>query len=174
VLVFYGTYAFSRKVIACRNEYCNQCRRYVVGLRMRYFCCGHIYFIPFLPLGFREMWCCAQCHDNPRASYNQTITTMQGVASGISAIGALLAVGSLTFMRSPEMSWSDMLPVTLIGLGIMACCLAVGWWALRLKRREDTNRPPISKPESCPICQSKLSTDPYLACKTCNLRVYED
>jgi hypothetical protein len=171
--IIYGLYRFAQKIVGYRQDYCNQCRAHVLAQCFRYFRCGHIFFIPLLPLGFKESWHCYRCGGNPRANYNPKAEMLTAVANFLTMIGFFLIIGPMTFMRSSGMALIDLVPVMGIGAGCIAIAGLLLWWTRRIIA-SDFVRPSIPNTEACPMCGGKLSTDPHLSCPSCQVRVYTD
>ena len=56
MLIVLGSYRVAPKLVADRNDWCNHCDRPVLAQQWRSFYLGHVYWIPFLPLGFYKTW----------------------------------------------------------------------------------------------------------------------
>lgn len=65
MLIFYGFYRFRQKRVAFRNDYCLACAQPRRSVQIRSFNAGHIFWIPFLPLGFHKRWLCTVCGRDP-------------------------------------------------------------------------------------------------------------
>ena len=66
MLIVLGSYRVAPKLVADRNDWCNHCDRPVLAQQWRSFYLGHVYWIPFLPLGFYKTWRCKVCGRDPR------------------------------------------------------------------------------------------------------------
>jgi hypothetical protein len=58
-------YRFSPKRITFRNGYCLACAQPRRSVQIRSFDAYHIFWIPFLPLGFYKRWICTACNRPP-------------------------------------------------------------------------------------------------------------
>jgi ribosomal protein S27AE len=67
VLVIHGTYHWGRQILAFRNDYCLSCGGPRLAFLHRTFDVFHLFFVPFLPLGFWKRWKCGTCGGNPHA-----------------------------------------------------------------------------------------------------------
>ena len=65
MLLVYGIYNFRPKRVAFRNDFCLFCGRPRRSEQIRSFDVCHVFWIPFLPLGFRRRWRCTACHGSP-------------------------------------------------------------------------------------------------------------
>jgi hypothetical protein len=65
MLIVHGTYQFSAKRIAFRNDFCANCRLPCRATQVRTFDVHHIFWIPLIPTGFRKRWYCARCGRQP-------------------------------------------------------------------------------------------------------------
>ena len=61
MLLIHGTYHFRPKRIAFRNDYCLPCARPRRAVQIRTFDAEHIFWIPLVPIGFRNRWYCTVC-----------------------------------------------------------------------------------------------------------------
>jgi hypothetical protein len=67
VLVIHGTYHWSRRLVAFRNDYCLTCAAPRLAFLHRTFDVFHVFFIPILPLGYWTRWRCGECGTNPHS-----------------------------------------------------------------------------------------------------------
>jgi len=65
LLIVYGVYHFRPKRVAFRNDYCLSCAQPRRSVQIRTFDVCHIFWIPFLPLGFIRRWRCTACNRAP-------------------------------------------------------------------------------------------------------------
>jgi hypothetical protein len=68
MIIVHGIYHFRRKRIAFRNDHCLSCRQALRSVQMRSFDALHIFWIPFLPLGFWKRWLCTVCGQQPHVA----------------------------------------------------------------------------------------------------------
>jgi hypothetical protein len=65
LLIIHGMYRFRHRRIAFRNDYCLSCAQPRRSVQIRTFDTCHIFWIPFLPLGFHKRWFCTACNKEP-------------------------------------------------------------------------------------------------------------
>ena len=63
-----GIYRYRPRRLAFRNDFCLRCNAYRVSFQQRAFEVFHLYWIPLLPLGFRERWYCTMCGYEPHVN----------------------------------------------------------------------------------------------------------
>jgi hypothetical protein len=177
MIIVYGLYKFAQQLVGYRQDFCNNCRTPVVAQRMRYFRCGHLFWIPLLPLGFRETWHCSQCTNDPRGRYVERpwLLLIGGAFLGLFGFVALvMTIVGLIAPKTVDMPKDGVGMFSGIGLG----CLFFAWLLFRMARniKEDPFVRPILTPntETCPMCVGKLSNDPHLHCPSCHVRIYTD
>jgi hypothetical protein len=68
LIIIYGLYRWKPKQVAFRNDYCLPCGQMRRSVQVRTFNAGHIFYIPFLPLGFWKRWLCTTCGRDPHVS----------------------------------------------------------------------------------------------------------
>jgi hypothetical protein len=62
-----GAYHLRAKPVAFRNDYCLSCGAPRRAVAVRSFDVGHIFWIPFLPVGFWRHWICSVCGRKPHS-----------------------------------------------------------------------------------------------------------
>jgi hypothetical protein len=65
MFLIHGVYRFWPKRVAFRNDYCLRCQTPRRSIAIRTFDVGHIFWIPFLPVGFWKHWKCTVCGQDP-------------------------------------------------------------------------------------------------------------
>ena len=170
MIIFYGTYRFRRKRVGARKDFCNACERECIAEQWLSFDCGHLFFVPVLPLGTRTRWRCSHCGKDPTARY-KTKTWLVSLASFSSPFPALiLFVGP----DSPGTRPSD----ASAPYG-MAIIFGGAWLILlysTLKRDDSTpedQRRAMLSPlsiNSCLYCHTPLVFNPAPHCPTCGVR----
>ncbi len=68
MFIIHGAYHFWPKRVAFRNDYCLTCGQASRAVAIRTFDVGHIFWIPFLPVGFWKHWRCTFCGKDPHTS----------------------------------------------------------------------------------------------------------
>jgi hypothetical protein len=180
MIIIYGLHKFDRHYVGYRQDFCNQCRTHVTAKRMRYFRCGHLFFIPLLPLGYRETWHCAQCNGDPRARYVERpwLLIVGAVLLGLVGLGGLFSTVAALVASPTDTSSTSLKESVWMFLGMGLGSLFFSWllfWLARRIKQEDFVRPVlIPNTETCPVCMGKLSTDPHLNCPSCRMPIFTD
>jgi hypothetical protein len=65
MFIVYGVYHLWPKRVGFRNDYCLGCDKPRRSFAMRTFDVGHLFWIPFLPVGFWKHWKCSECGRDP-------------------------------------------------------------------------------------------------------------
>ncbi len=65
MFIIHGVYHFWPKRVAFRNDYCLRCQAQRRAIAIRTFDVGHIFWIPFLPVGSWKHWKCTICGHDP-------------------------------------------------------------------------------------------------------------
>jgi hypothetical protein len=96
-----GAYHLRPKPVAFRDDYCFSCRAPRRSIAVRSFDVGHIFWVPFLPVGVWRHWICSVCgrkpHSRSRRLFRWTgLYSLIGVAVLFWAVpvGEEFAVGS--------------------------------------------------------------------------------
>ena len=170
MVALYGTYRFQRKRVGARKDFCHACERECIAEQWQSFDCGHLFFVPLLPLGTRTRWRCSLCGKDPRARY-KTKTWLRILGLIVLPFPALiLFVGP----DSPTTRPSD----AAAPYG-MAVIFGGAWLILlysTLKRDDspsgDRRRTALSPLgiNSCLYCRTPLVSHPDPHCPTCGVR----
>jgi hypothetical protein len=174
MLILFGTYRFDRKKVGIRKDFCNACERECVAVEWQSFDCGHIFFVPALPLGTKRRWLCSQCARDPRARFRTS------KALGIVGL-VVLPLFFLPIFLSPgePKQFSEA-----TGMYVVAGLFTLGWlylfYSTFFKRYSDppddarrANIVPLST-EVCVLCNGPLNQDPHYHCPRCGIRVYAE
>jgi hypothetical protein len=89
MFIIYGTYRLAPRLVAYRNDWCNHCDRRVLAHQWRSFYLGHLFWIPFLPLGFHKVWRCKVCAKNPR---ERVRTSIGRIVAGLLAFSVVVVL----------------------------------------------------------------------------------
>src|SRR5579863_13667 len=68
MLLIHGVYHFWPKRVAFRNDFCLGCEAPRLAVAIRTFDVGHVFWIPFLPVGFWKHWTCVVCRRDPHVN----------------------------------------------------------------------------------------------------------
>jgi hypothetical protein len=178
--IVYGFYKFKQHVIGYREDYCNKCRVQVVAKYLHFFYCGHIFFIPLIPLGFHKLWVCPHCDTDPRL--------VGDVRSSIWLLGAipfgLLGLLTLSLEFSPRKPSEDngSSPASpddhiLLIAGLVFFLISAAFsWAYSNGKKIIAQRPAITPNlDVCPQCHTRLPADESpVVCPSCQVRIYTD
>jgi len=165
VIYIYGVYRWARTRVGYRNDYCRRCEGQRISEQYRTFDCGHLYYIPLLPLGFRRRWHCTSCGSNP---HEQPWGARQWFAFGA------FFVGLFTFIIWLPIILGGIHDLQLLGT---ALCLTLAFCGLvygsfrskpRVKLREQLEQVPPLPRDMCFYCRGAL--DPEGRCAPCGVR----
>ena len=129
MIITHGVYRFAPKRVAYRGDYCLRCQSERVAELRRTFDAGHLFFVPILPLGYRQHWHCSICGRDP----HERIASSRGFRLFAAiAFGCFAAFAWLIPIDGPEVA-----PIAW-GLrgGTTACFLAAYAW-LRFGRTSE-------------------------------------
>lgn len=175
MLILYGTHRFGLKKIGARKDFCNACERECVAEQWQSFDCGHVFFVPLIPLGRRQRWCCSLCGSDPRARY-RTSKPMRIIGLFVLPVFfvPLWFVHEPTRLHRPSDAYAPYVMAFIFG--------GVWLWLLftTFKRSsgapEDTRRAavvPLSL-DTCLFCRGPLALEPHPHCPACGIRIYAD
>jgi hypothetical protein len=166
MFIIYGIYQFKPKTVAYRNDFCLSCAGPRRSLAVRSFEVLHLFFIPLFPLGFRRLWMCVVCrqdpHSNPRSS--TAFLWFSVACMGIIAVVAWIAGRGG--------------PVTAVIASILTLMFLGGLWFLvrsaqilprRLKLKEQLLNVQPAVETTCPLCDSPLMIDDVWRCSRCGV-----
>lgn len=165
MFIIYGIYRWARARVGYRNDYCLNCEEQRVAEQYRTFDCGHVFFIPLLPLGNRRRWHCSSCGNNPheRVRTSRTLLILFTVVVGI--FTALMWLGGSVPPEEAALIWSMRIVFTLGFAGLV-------YWIRRSKPavglREHLEQVPPLPRDVCLYCRGAL--DPEGACPPCGVR----
>jgi len=152
LFIVYGVYHYRPKRIAFRNDYCLSCARPRRSVQIRTFDVCHIFWIPFLPLGFHRRWRCTTCGRLPHV--------YPGTRRGFKWAGlvVLLVLAIASWVSPPPSDFLIMGWVIRVGASIGAILTLVH--LLRTPKNPSLKQrladiPPASD-TVCPFCGSAL------------------
>lgn len=169
MLICYGIYRFRQRIVGCRNDFCNACKKEALTERWRSFNMGHLFWVPLLPLGWHERWLCTCCGRNPRARY---VTGRGYYIAGLIAFALIAALGWCMPPVGEDAGtvWGMRLLFTLATLG-MIYALRKGRHVDPLHTEERRAVTPLSH-DCCHYCDGPLQQVPETMCPTCRVHVY--
>lgn len=165
MFIIYGMYRWARKRVAYRNDFCLTCEGQRVAEQYRTFNCGHLFFIPVLPLGFHKRWHCSMCGNNPheRVRTSRTLLILFAVVVGL--FTALLWLGGSVPPEEAALIWGMRLVFTASFVGLI-------YWIRRSKPavglRDHLAQVPPLPLDQCLYCRGPL--DPEGSCAPCGVR----
>ncbi|MGZ4962353.1 MAG: hypothetical protein ACXWKG_13760 [Limisphaerales bacterium] len=168
MIILHGKYHFGLRKIGARKDFCNACESESLTELWRSFDCGHIFWIPLLPLGSRERWLCTLCHKDPRARYK---TGRMVQIAGLFVTAIFLAAMFIADWKPDEVRfmWGARAFFALALLGFLYSVFKRDPTVTEDERRNAVV--PLS-PDTCLYCHSTLATQPYIHCPTCQVRIY--
>ncbi len=177
MIIVYGTHRFGLRKAGVRKDYCNSCKGECISEMYRSFDCGHIFYIPLLPLGTKKRWLCTHCGQDPRARY-ETSKAMRFLAL------LLFPIPILVFLLNAIEDWNKPANDAWVGLAI-AGGFGVLWSGLlyqALKPKTEPTEEELRKEivplglDSCVYCYGPLCPEPgaHAYCTTCKVVTYAD
>ena len=165
MFVIYGAYRWGRRRIAYRNDVCLNCRSFVVSEQHRTIDCGHIFWIPFLPLGFRKRWHCTCCGKNP---HSRTETMRVTFLAG--GIVCLLLTFTAWFMpvAPQDASWTWGMRIVMPALAAFCGYRFVSYLPSIPLKQALAAVPPYSD-DFCRYCNRELEGGNTKYCRSCNI-----
>jgi len=168
MLLVHGRYLWARRLVAFRNDYCLACGAPRLAYRHRTFDVLHVFWIPFLPLGFWKRWHCAVCGNDP---HEQVRTRRWLKWVGV----VILLLMTLTFWTVPAKDETgDLIFTWVMRLGAPLLAAWAVWATLksppddRLKELLAAVEP--NRDHRCPACQVDLiPEDPDWRCPQCGM-----
>jgi len=173
MLILFGTHRFNTKKVYARKDFCNACKSECLTEQFASFDCGHIFFIPLLPLGTRKRWRCSLCGKDPHARH-ETSKPLRIIGLFILPIfcTAPLAVVLDGHMRKD--------PGDVQASYIMAAAFGAAWLYLvyltffkKSSGVSDEERRALVTPlatDICLYCRGPLATQPTCHCPACGVQ----
>lgn len=175
MIILFGTHHFARRKTAVRKDFCNACERECVAEQWQSFDCGHLFFIPVLPLGTRQRWHCSLCGKDPRARYK--------TRNSLRIVGLVVLPPFVLpiFFAPDDKPAKPKKPEEAYAPYVVAAAFGAAWlYLLYATFRRDSDPPederrkaivPLST-ESCFYCKGPLKRDPDYHCEPCGIRIY--
>ena len=166
MLLIHGVYHFRPKRVAFRNDFCLSCKQARRSAQIRSFDAAHIFWIPFLPLGFQRKWSCTVCGRQPEIH--------RGTRRSFKWIGLfiLILLGTVSWMLpiEPEdiiVSWVFRIAAPLGAILTLAHLLRTPKDASRAALLKDI---PPATDTVCPFCGAQLLIlSSTCSCPTCGV-----
>jgi hypothetical protein len=166
MLIIHGTYHWSPKRVAFRNDFCLTCEAPRRAVQLRTFDVLHLFWIPVLPLGFWKRWFCASCGQQP--SFNQRTRFGFKVAGLV-----ILILMSFAFWLTPIEPGDEIL-FWAFRLGAPVAAIATLIHLRRANRdpsySERLRSIPAASDTVCPFCDVSLVAMPDWSCPGCGVR----
>jgi len=170
MLLIHGVYHFWPKRVAYRNDYCLSCEGPRRAIATRTFDVGHIFWVPFLPVGYWKHWSCTQCRRDPHVN-PKTRRTFKWIG-----LVCLLLLSAMFFATPVDPS------VAVVGwvlrLVPLAGAAALLFQLLRSGREPSLRERLASIPPAaevvCPFCSVPLvpASDQRWSCPGCGVERY--
>ncbi|MEI6235978.1 MAG: hypothetical protein WCT04_23230 [Planctomycetota bacterium] len=138
MIVLHGIYKFSKTLIGSQNCFCKSCNSEQSAEQFRTFNAWHVFFIPVLPLGYQQSWCCKKCGNDPHA---RTITSPLLLMIAIILFGVL---GLLLLGSSLSAKGMDRTMFLCVGGGLTAFAMLM-WFILWLQQKSQSNPIDVEK-----------------------------
>jgi hypothetical protein len=166
MFIVHGVYRFAPKLVAYRNDWCNQCDKPVLAQQWRCFYVGHLFWIPVLPLGFHKNWRCQGCTNNPRRRHRISTGV---VVAGLLVFSLMFAIGLAGPYHGEGAHEFWALRVVFGGLTAV--------FGLLLKSRLTTvprerNVEPLRN-DRCLVCGGRMTDYPQWHCADCGVIRYD-
>jgi hypothetical protein len=167
MLIIFGTYRVAPKLVAYRNDWCNHCDKPALAQQWRSFYVGHLYWIPFLPLGFYKTWRCKLCGKGPRARLR---TATGCIVAGLLVFGLMFL---LTLTGPYDGEAAPAAWVSRFALAALAAVFAL-WLKSRLKELPPQRIVEPLMNDRCLVCGGTMIDSPRWHCEECDFSRYGD
>jgi hypothetical protein len=168
MLLIHGVYHFRPSRVGFRNDYCLSCEAPRLAVQVRTLDVVHVYWIPFLPLGFWKHWACSVCGKDPHRRV-RTARPMKWIGATI-----LLLLAVTFWALPPETAGDDEAWMWGFRIGAPVALLLTLVHLARtraepgLKERLAQVAPATTT--TCPFCSSQLFDMPDWHCPRCGVR----
>jgi hypothetical protein len=167
MFIVYGSYRLAPRLVAYRNDWCNHCAKPVLAQQWRSFYIGHVFWIPFMPLGFYKTWRCKVCARNPRDRLRTSIGMIIAGLVAVTVIFVIMLAGPYTG-KDAIMFWG------MRGFfGGLAVVFAL-WLRSRLRELPPEQKVEPLRNEQCLICDGRMTDSPRWHCVECGVIRYSD
>ena len=157
---------YLHKRLACRNDYCAQCKQPRFTELYRYLVVLTKFGIPIFPIGFQRTWSCTTCGKDPKGT---APASKIGLFLGL-VVGTSLTAFSFTspFDAVDEGTrWALRIIFATLTIVVLYKFLSEDRAGYDKKRREVS---PLPR-ENCPYCKKALEHRPRAICPVCNIEV---
>jgi hypothetical protein len=172
MLILFGTHRFNTRKIYARKDFCNACKSECLTEQFASFDCGHLFFIPLLPLGKRRRWRCSRCGKDPQARY-ETSKPLRII--GLFILPIFVGIPLLVHDDHPPRD-----PGEAYGPYIMAAAFGSAWlylvYTTFFKKPSGINNEerrasvtPLAT-NICLYCRGPLATHPSCHCPACGVQ----
>lgn len=164
MFIVHGAYHWWPKNVGFRNDYCLSCAAERRSVQIRTFDVGHIFWIPFLPVGFWKRWLCTVCKRNPHQNPKTSRTLMW---LGVIFVG-IFGLASWAEPVAPDAATASWL----FRLGMPLAALLGLIYLLRspkdasLKEKLATVQPAADT--TCPFCNTPMIGGTRWSCPACH------
>ncbi|MEI6518729.1 MAG: hypothetical protein WCO98_01595 [bacterium] len=167
--IVYGKYRFWRKIVGCRKDFCNHCKKEILSEQWRAFYFFHFFYIPLIPLGFYKYWRCSECNNDPR----QRVDTGWGMKLAGSIIFGLFFVGTLLIPAGEDAIEAWVLRIIMLAGTIYMI------YSLCTHKNGDLNNEQVRKQvkpitDNCPYCSDQLYRNVDVFCPKCKVKIYQE
>ncbi|MCW3060946.1 MAG: hypothetical protein JWQ02_2767 [Capsulimonas sp.] len=164
--LIHGQYRWKKQRIAYRGDYCLTCEGPRLAEQIRSFDVGHLYFIPILPLGYRNHWHCSACGNDPHARTRTSKALLVVLAV------VIVLFSALGWLSGPFIPVQDAAAIWAIRLIPLAISAAIVVWVVKtppiLGLKELLQTVPPTPVDQCLYCQGALDRDGF--CANCKMR----
>jgi hypothetical protein len=162
MFIIFGTYRLAPRVVAYRNDWCNHCDKPVLAQQWRSFYVGHLFWIPFLPLGFHKTWRCKACAKNPR---DRLRTSLGIIIAGLIAFTLMSVISLFAPYRGEGAATFWVMRVV---FGSLAIVFAL-WLKSRLKEGPPDKNVELLTNTRCLVCNGIMADYPRWHCVDCGV-----
>jgi hypothetical protein len=167
VLILHGVYAFSKKVVGYRNDYCLKCNAPRRALQVRSFKVLHLFFVPLVPLGLWREWECSVCGSDPHAQVGTRKSMKWAGVVALIVVAVIAWVGPTKDEKDVEFMWAMR-----IGCPLAAVALAIH----TARSAPDANlsallkQVPPADEIACALCGGVLISGERWRCSHCGVQ----
>jgi hypothetical protein len=175
MFIIYGTYHFKKQITGTRMDFCNACLHETRTELVRAFRVGHVYYIPFLPLGWHAQWVCTACGADPRARYQTSPGFWKFVGGFFAALFLFLAVLMwlmTDYSGAEAIVWSLRFVFPALAAGIIYLAFVRPTAPVDVLHDDKRRLVTPHATDKCLYCDGLLNSHPYPYCPHCRIRVY--
>lgn len=163
MLYIFGTKSFFLKIKAYKSVWCMHCQKPVLAKKTRRFVMWHLFYIPFLPLGFRTEWNCTECNKDPHANWS--------IYDAFGMLFLAVMFGSI-FISEKNYSSLHLSTSWLLGLRILfAICVLYSVWLIFDLLKPVKSKHPVDPLNNvaCLVCDNGLDASADAVCSSCGV-----